>query len=192
MSGSATIFNQGESVKSYEESMPSSCDTSDSGQYAVRHNPEVYYTSLSTCSADDVPYTQLSVDLASNTLPAFSFITPNLIDDMHDGTIAQGDSWLSANLPKILGSSEYASGSTAVFITFDEGSGGSIAEDCDDSTDTSCVVPTLVISPSTPSGARSGTLYSHYSLLGTTEAMLGLPKIGQAASTATMTAAFNL
>ena len=194
MSGSASIFGQGETVRSYEESMPSNCDTSDSGEYAARHNPEVYYTSLSACAADDVPYTQLATDLAASTLPAFSFITPNLIDDMHDGTIAQGDSWLAANLPAILGSSEYASGSTAVFITFDEGSGGSVAEDCDDTgvTDTSCIVPTLVISPSTPAGARSSTQYSHYSLLGTTEALLGLPKLGQAASATTLTAAFGL
>jgi hypothetical protein len=193
MSGSQGIFGQGETVKSYEESMPSNCDKSDSGEYAVRHNPEVYYTSLSTCSADDVPYTQLATDLAGNALPAFSFITPNLIDDMHDGTVAQGDSWLAANLPAILNSSAYTSGSTAVFITFDEGSGGYTAESCAANTsDTSCVVPTWVISPSTPAGARSGTLFSHYSLLGTTEALLGLPKLGQAASAATLTSAFNL
>ena len=154
MGGSQGIFGQGETVKSYEESMPSNCDKSDSGEYAVRHNPEVYYTSLSTCAADDVPYTQLATDLAGNALPAFSFITPNLIDDMHDGTIAQGDSWLAANLPVILRSPEYTSGSTAVFITFDEGSGGYPVESCAANTsDTSCVVPTFVISPSTPAGA---------------------------------------
>jgi hypothetical protein len=193
MSGSQSIFGQGETVKSYEESMPTSCDTSDSGEYAQRHNPEIYYTSLTTCDADDVPYTELATDLAGNTLPAFSFITPNLIDDMHDGTIAQGDSWLAANLPTILDSSEYTSGSTAVFITFDEGSGGTVGESCAaNTTDTSCVVPTFVISPSTPAGARASTLFSHYSLLATTEALLGLPKLGQAASAATLTAAFNL
>ena len=38
----------------------------------------------------DVPYTQLAPDLAAGTLPAFSFVTPNLIDDMHDGTIGDG------------------------------------------------------------------------------------------------------
>ena len=53
-------------------------------------------------------------------------------------------------------------------------------------------MPTFAISPSTPAGARSGTLFSHYSLLGTTETLLGLPKLGQAASAATLTAAFNL
>jgi hypothetical protein len=58
---------------------------------AVRHNPPPYFTSLSGCPASDVPYTQLATDLANeNALPAFSFVTPNLIDDMHDGTVAQG------------------------------------------------------------------------------------------------------
>jgi phosphatidylinositol-3-phosphatase len=68
--------------------MPSGCDPSDSGEYAVRHNPPAYYTTLHSCPGDDVPYSQLATDLAHGQLPAFSFITPNLIDDMHDGTVA--------------------------------------------------------------------------------------------------------
>jgi len=46
--------------------------------------------------------------------------------------------------------------------------------------------------PATPPGTTSGTFYSHYSLLATTEQLLGLPKLAQAASAATMTAAFHL
>jgi phospholipase C len=189
-----SIFGQGETWKAYEESMPSNCDASGSGQYAVRHNPPPYYTSLSGCSSHDVPYPQLGTDLAAGTLPAFSFITPNLTDDMHDGTIAQGDAWLARNLPAILTSRQYLAGSTVVFITWDEGSGGYPAQDCDSATttDSSCLVPTIVISPSTPAGTRSGTLFSHYSLLGTAEQLLGLPRLGRASSSATMTAAFRL
>ena len=190
----ASIFGQGESWKAYAESMPSSCDTSNSGEYAVRHNPAVYYTSLSGCTSRDVPYTQLATDLAAGTLPAFSFVTPNLIDDMHDGTIAQGDAWLARNLPAILTSKEYRAGATAVFITWDEGPGGYPVEDCDNrtSTDASCIVPTIVISPSTRAGTRSGAFFDHYSLLGTTEQLLGLPTLSSAASAPAMTAAFQL
>ncbi|HEY1458109.1 MAG TPA: alkaline phosphatase family protein, partial [Solirubrobacteraceae bacterium] len=130
-----SIFSQMPSWKAYEESMPSNCYRKNSGEYAVRHNPPPYYTSLSGCAVRDVPYTQLSTDLQGGTLPAFSFITPNLIDDMHDGTIAQGNAWLQANLPVILGSSEYQSGSTAVFITWDEGEGGSASECATNTTD---------------------------------------------------------
>jgi phosphatidylinositol-3-phosphatase len=189
----ASIFGQGESWKAYEESMPSNCDKSNSGEYAVRHNPPPYFTSLSGCSTFDVPYTQLASDLSAGTLPAFSFVTPNLIDDMHDGTIAQGDSWLSSNLPTILNSSEYQSDSTAVFITWDEGTGGSSGENCASNTsDNSCKVATLVISPSTVAGSTSATLFNHYSLLGTAEQLLGLPALGQASAFPTMTSAFNL
>jgi phosphatidylinositol-3-phosphatase len=189
-----SIFGQGETWKAYQESMPSNCDRSDAGEYAVRHNPPPYYTSLAGCASHDVPYTQLATDLAGNTLPAFSFVTPNLIDDMHDGTITQGDTWLSKNLPAILNSEPYRARTTAVFITWDEGSGGYPVEDCDDpsTTDSSCRVPTIVISPSTPAGITSATFFSHYSLLATTEQLLGLPKLGQAGSASTMTAAFHL
>jgi phosphatidylinositol-3-phosphatase len=62
-----------------------------SGNYAVRHNPAVYYTTLHGCSADDVSYSNLATDLSHNQLPAFSFITPNLIDDMHNSTVADGN-----------------------------------------------------------------------------------------------------
>jgi phosphatidylinositol-3-phosphatase len=191
-----SLFAQGESWKSYEETMPSNCYRSNDGNYAVRHNPAVYYTTLSSCSSDDVPYSQLAGNLANNQLPAFSFITPNLIDDMHNGTVADGNSWLSKNLPTILNSSEYENGSTVVFITFDEGSDvGNYGngEDCAaNPSDVSCHIPTLVISPSTKAGTKSGTLFNHYSLLATTEQLLHLSKLGLASSAATMTSAFNL
>jgi acid phosphatase len=156
-----SIFGQGETWKAYEESMPSGCYPSNSGEYAVRHNPPAYYTTLHSCSSDDVPYSQLATDLAHDQLPAFSFITPNLIDDMHDGTVADGDTWLSRNLPGLLGSTEYREGSTVVFITWDEGEDGGYAsgESCaTNTTDVSCQVATLVISPSTKAGSERGNV----------------------------------
>jgi hypothetical protein len=188
-----SIFGQGETWKAYEESMPSNCDPSDSGEYAVRHNPPPYYTSLAGCSTNDVPYSQLATDLSDNTLPAFSFVIPNLIDDMHDGTIAQGDAWLQSNLPTIFNSSEYTSGTTAVFVVWDEGTGGSTGENCvNNTTDQSCHVAAIVASPSTPAGVTSATAFNHYSLLGTAEQLLGLQSLGLASSNPTMSSAFNL
>jgi hypothetical protein len=51
---------------------------------------------------------------------------------------------------------------------------------------------TLVISPSTKAGTRSGMLSNHYSLLGTAEQLLGLSKLGLATAYPTMTKPFNL
>ena len=187
-----SIFGQGESWKAYDENMPSNCYPKNSGEYAVRHNPPPYYTSLSGCSTFDVPYTQLSTDLSSGNLPAFSFITPNLIDDMHDGTVADGDTWLSNNLPVIFNSPEYQNGSTAVFVTWDEGEGGSSNDCATNTTDIGCHVATLVISPSTVPGTTSSVLFNHYSLLRTTEDLFGKPELGLAGSNASMASAFNL
>jgi hypothetical protein len=187
-----SIFGQVPSWRAYEESMPKNCYRRNKRKYAVRHNPPPYFTTLSECSAKDVPYTQLAGDLAGHALPAFAFITPNLIDDMHDGTVAQGDAWLQANLPAILSSSEYQSGSVVVLITWDEGEGGSSNECATNTTDGGCHVATIVVSPSTAPGTQSATLFNHYSLLGGTEQLLGAPSLGEAATANSMLAAFNL
>ncbi len=199
----SSIFGQGESWRAYEESMPSDCLRHDLGDYAVRHNPPPYYRSLSFCKprrtvrhgpkvSFDVPYGQLASDLASNALPAFSFITPNITDDMHNGSIQQGDTWLSQNLPGIFNSAEYRSGGVVVFVTWDEGEGGSSNNCATNTSDIGCSVATIVASPSTPAGTQSGTLFNHYSLLRTTEALLGLRALGQAAGANSMASAFDL
>jgi phosphatidylinositol-3-phosphatase len=187
-----SIFAQGETWKAYEESMPANCHRTNSGEYAVRHNPPPYYTRLRGCSKNDVPYPRLATDLKRNHLPAFSFITPNLIDDMHDGTVADGDRWLATNLPAILGSRDYRSGSTVVIITWDEGEGGAASKCATNTTDVGCHVATIVISPSTKAGTKSRTLFNHYSLLGTAEQLLHLPRLGLASKFPTITSAFNL
>ncbi|HKU11698.1 MAG TPA: alkaline phosphatase family protein [Sinomonas sp.] len=165
------ITPAGKTWKAYEESMPAPCTLSDSGEYAVRHNPFVYYSDIQTTSQcnNDVPYTQLSTDLGSaTTTPNYSFITPNLIDDMHDGTIAQGDAWLSQNVPAILNSPAFKSQNSLLQIVWDE----------DDSSENN-QVPTIYIT----SGMVNGTAnkpydsfeqYNHFSLLKTIESAWAL------------------
>jgi hypothetical protein len=190
----ASIFSQLTSWKAYEESMPSNCYGRNSGEYAVRHNPPRYFTTLAGCASDDVPYTALASDLAAGTLPAFSFVTPNLIDDMHDGTIQQGDTWLSQHVPNILNSSVYKSGQVALFITWDEGEGGSANACATNTTDAGCHVATLVVSARTTPGTQSATLFNHYSLLGSTESLLGVSNLAtrDPAGTADMLTPFGL
>jgi hypothetical protein len=188
-----SIFGETSSWKAYEESMPSNCDTSNADPYYVKHNPPPYYSTLANCRANDVPYTQLAKDLSSGSLPAFSFVTPNSVDDMHSSSINAGDAWLAKTMPTILNSSAYKTGTLAVFITWDEGSGGTAGESCATNTkDNSCHVATLVISPSTVAGTKSSALFNHYSLQMTTASLLHLTPLGLAASSPNMMSAFNL
>ena len=52
--------------------------------------------------------------------------------------------------------------------------------------------PTIILSPSTVSGTRSSVRFTHYSLLRTTEEMLGLPPLGRVPQARSMRTAFNL
>jgi phosphatidylinositol-3-phosphatase len=183
-----SIFQQAGSAGSYEESMPTNCDLTSSGTYAVKHNPEAYYTNIrTTCNTENVPMGTTSSGafasaLSSSSLPKFSFVTPNLCNDMHDCSVQTGDAWLQSWVPKITASASYQSGNTVLFITWDE----------DDSRSGNHVA-TIVVSPYTIPGTQSGTAYTHYSLLRTSEQLLGITTfLGNAASATSMRAAFGL
>jgi phosphatidylinositol-3-phosphatase len=187
-----SIFAQGPSWRAYEESMPVACDRQNSGDYAARHNPPPYYSSLGGCPQRDLPLTRLSSDLTADSLPAFSFITPNACHDTHDCPVTTGDQWLADEVPQIVNSRAYRAGHTVLFITWDEGEGGSASDCAANESDVGCRVATVIVSPSTPAGQRSGELFNHYSLLRTTEDLLGLSPLGQAAGASSMAKAFGL
>jgi hypothetical protein len=173
-----SIFSQlGSNWRTLAESMPSNCDRVTSGTYAARHNPAVYYTNITaSCRRNDIPLT-----LPLNLSARFTIIVPNICDDMHSCPESVGDTWLRRMVPLILSSSFYTSRSLALFITFDENDG-----------DATNQVPTLVIAPSVPHGARVGAKFTHYSLLRTTEMLLHLPLLGAARTAAPMIGSFRL
>jgi chitodextrinase len=186
------VQTAGKEWRSYAESAPANCTLTNSGNYLVRHDPVTYYTNVrDRCATWDVPLGSPSAGalvsaIQAGTLPAYTSIAPNACNDMHGGggcpsnLVKTGDDWLAALLPKILNGPNYRSGETVVFLVWDEASTGSPR------------VPALVMSPYTMPGVQPGTRFDHYSLLRTTEELLGLPLLGQAASAPSMRAAFGL
>jgi phospholipase C len=188
-----SIFGQAPSWRAYEESMPRPCARRDAGRYAVRHNPPAYYRGLAKeCVRGDVPIDHLDAALARNSLPAFSLITPNVCHDGHDCSVPSADAWLADEVEKIVHSSSYRSGDTAMFITYDEGTGDTPANCAAYPHASSCHVATVVVSPSTPAGTRSAARFDHYSLLRTTEDLLGLRYMRMAVHARSMSRAFGL
>ncbi|XVQ90063.1 alkaline phosphatase family protein [Microbispora siamensis] len=173
---------QGKQWRVYSDGMPDNCRATDSLPYVVHHNPAPYYPQIAgDCANWNVPAGTptsgaLRDDLVHGTLPAFSFLIADKEHDISGTKLADGDKWLGHWLLRILLSRSYLSGKTAVIVSFDEGYGEGTDEDCVVTLSETCHLPTLIISPSTHPGAKSGDVFNHYSLLRTTEDLLGIPE----------------
>ena len=161
----------------------------------------VFYRSLaaqcggSVVALGDPASGALHADLAAGTLPAFAFVLP----DGSDNAGPPGDAFLDAVVTNITSSATYKQGSTAILVTWDEGGTDRTAgEPCDDSTHASgsaypgCQVAFIAVGPAVGQ-ARSDEYFTHYSLLRTTEEMLGISTyLGAAAKAHSMRAALHL
>src|SRR6185369_13025485 len=129
----------GISWRAYQEGVPgTNVPLSNVANYAVRHNPFAYFDDVTGTNnpsfpygiAHIRPYTELAADLTNNTVARYNFITPDVCSDGHDSCyplfdpVGQTDLWLANELPKILTSTAY-SNNGAIFLTWDEGEGGS-------------------------------------------------------------------
>jgi phosphatidylinositol-3-phosphatase len=194
-----TIFDQltatGREWRTYAQTMPRPCAGDPSGLYTPTHNPAVYFRRIAPdCARWDVPLRTVGDSpLLREPLPALTLVVPDLCFDAHSCPLPKADSWLRTWIPKITSGTDYDAGSTAIIVTWDEGDGGEAGDKCR-KFNGSCHIPTVVISPSTEPGTFVKSYFDHYSLLKTTEEMLGLPLLGHAADpqTRSMRAAFRL
>jgi hypothetical protein len=178
------ITASGRTWKSVQQGYPGNCFTGSSssavvdgvgksGSYVRKHNPAISYTSISGNDSKCANITNLaSFDPAGAN---FQFITPNMINDMHDGTIADGDNWLKAFLPKILTSPAFSN--SLVIVTFDEGT---------TNTNGGGHIVTIMITPNMAPGFKAGATYDHYSMLRTIEDAWQLPCLLNACSASDM------
>jgi phosphatidylinositol-3-phosphatase len=168
------LARAGKTWKTYAEDLPRPGYTGPSvGLYKRAHDPFVYFRDVAA-SPDLrdhlVPFTQLGRDLASDRLPDFSLLIPNLCHDMHNCPVRTGDDWLKAQIPRLLHSPELRGG--VVFVVFDEGAktdhrggGGHIGA--------------IALGPTVQPGSTFTKRTGHYGLLRTIEDGLGLPRLGK-------------
>jgi phosphatidylinositol-3-phosphatase len=175
------LKNAGISWKTYQEGITGmACPTTNNYPYAPKHNPFVYFDDVVSagCTAVMRPFTELAGDLSNGTTARYNFITPNLINDMHDSAaplnnpVLQGDTWLSQNLPMILQSGAYQNNGV-VFITWDEGVNGDGP------------IGMIVLSPlAKGAGYHNATFYTHSSTLRTLQKIFNVRPLLNGAGTA--------
>jgi hypothetical protein len=110
------------------------------------------------------------------SLPTVSFVIPNVNDDMHNGTIAQGDSWLQANIAAY--AQWAANNNSLLVVVWDEADTSSINQ-----------IPAILYGADVVPGDYN-TAYNDYNLLSTILGAYNLTSPNNAAGAAPI-AVFN-
>lgn len=162
------LLSAGYTFAGYAEDLPAAGSPACSaGKYARKHVPWTNFANVPP--ANSLPFSAFPMGDYAN-LPTVSFVIPNNDDNMHDGSIAQADAWLSRNM------SGYANWAVAnnslLIVTWDED---------DDSSRNQ--IATMIYGAHVQPGTYPEQI-NHYSVLSTLEQMYGLPKTGNAANAA--------
>ena len=124
----ASLLAGGRTFTGYSESMPSEgyngatfTTVVGQNQYMRKHNPWANWQSATPTgnqlpTSVNQPFTSFPGDFS--TLPHVSIVVPNQQNDMHDGSIAQGDTWLQNNLGAYANWAK--TNNSLLVVTFDE------------------------------------------------------------------------
>jgi len=167
------LLSNGLSFAGYSEGLPRAGYLGDDvGDYARRHAPWVNFTDVPPTS--NLPFVRFSGNF--NALPNVSFVIPNLLHDMHSGTVEEADRWLQDNISSY---ARWARGHNSLLIlTWDEDSGTP-------SNHIGTIFSGAHIRPGNYSEA-----VTHYRVLRTLEDMYLLPHAGSSAAVAPITDVF--
>jgi hypothetical protein len=196
----APVVGQPDNTESAESTAPYD-------EYAERHDPFMYYHSITDntayCQQHVVNLNNITTALQSvSTTPNYVFITPDLCNDGHNsgsgcdngtgqqGGLSQVNTFLSGLVPKILASPAYQQNGL-LLITFDEATGSDASSCCGELPGPGAANPggsgpgggdvgAVMLSPFIKAGTVTQTAYNHYSMLGSIEDLFGLPHLGYA------------
>jgi hypothetical protein len=160
-----------ETWKTYPQSANGPCDDTVHKYYWNDDQPMTYFADVrgrpAYCAAHLLPLPALRTDLASAaTTPNFAWPAPDDCADMEGCGIKAGDQFLQAELGAIMRSPAWRTQRSLAIITFDE--------DGYDHEHPAQRVLTLMLGSGVRQGYVSHVRYTHYSLLRTIEAALGL------------------
>jgi Phosphoesterase family/FG-GAP-like repeat/FG-GAP repeat len=175
----------GRSWRVYAQDYPGNCSDVDTfagpvdgpgvaGTYVRKHNPAISFENI---RLDPVQCANIQNLSSFDPMANFAFVVPNMINDMHDGTTAQGNTFLQSFVQLVDASPDRAH--TLLIVTFDEGSS---------SANGGGHIYTAMSAPWITPGTATAT-YNHFSVLRTIEAAYGLAFLGAAATASTITQA---
>lgn len=171
---------------------PGATEAPATGGYSPLLNPFVYFHSLldlGDCATNDVPATELAKDLKTVDATAnFSYLSPDLCDAGFRGRCPEGapdggaaaDAYLAKVAPEILASPAYKKDGLLI-VAFGAADPAPPAEPAAAPPANPLKVGAVLVSPLLIPNSTDGAHYNPYSLLRSTEDLLGLEPLGAAA-----------
>ncbi|HWR13667.1 MAG TPA: alkaline phosphatase family protein [Terriglobales bacterium] len=167
------IAAAGKTWKMYAQSLPAvGYVGGDQYPYVKHHNPFAYYDNVINDPAQKrriVPFSQFRADVDAGTLPNYSFVIPNEVNNGHDcpdGTdhmncslsarVGEIDNWLKNNFQSLIEDANFMK-DTIVILTLDESA--------TDDTRGGGRIPTILMGAGIKTNFQSSNVYQHDSLL---------------------------
>jgi acid phosphatase len=169
----SALTAKGLGFASYAESMPEAgFDGCIWGAYMRKHNPAANWKEL---AAYNLPFSAFPKDYAQ--LPTVALVVPDQLNDMHDGSIAQGDAWLRKNID---GYAQWAmTHNSLLIVTWDEDDGSSDNR-----------IATIFVGQKVKPGKYAQRI-DHYGVLRIVEETYGLPLLNESAKAQSIRSAWQ-
>jgi len=141
----------------YSEDLPSLGSTvCTSGDYVEKHNPVSVFANVDKSA--NKPFSAFPTDYSK--LENVVCITPNLRNDMHDGSISQGDTWLEKNLADL---ADWCLTHNSIFVVYWD----------EDNRSYDNRIPVVALGEHVKANYKLSTKYDHYNWTKTICSMFG-------------------
>ena len=141
----------------YSEDLPAAgSSVCQAGSYVEKHNPTTVFSNVE--GSANKPFSAFPSDFSK--LENVVCISPNLMHDMHDGSINQGDTWIKNNLSRL---EEWCRSHNSVFVIYWD----------EDNYEYDNRIPVIAVGERVKANFKLNTRYNHYNWTKTVCAMFG-------------------
>lgn len=140
----------------YSEDLPEEgSEICASDNYKRKHNPTPNFENVP--AEANKPFSLFPNDY--NLLENVVCVSPNTLNDMHDGTVAEGDAWIQSNLGDLV---DWCKSNNSIFVIY--------FDESDDKNDDN-IIPVIAVGEHVKVNYQSNNYYDHYSWCKTTCSM---------------------
>jgi len=160
----SVLNEKGISMRWVNESLPYMGSTvCEAYPYVKKHNPMASFSQDSSYANKTFTYLKLQDTSTFRKLANVVCISPNMLHDMHDGTILQSDSWLRANFSKLI---DWCMINNSIFVAYYDES-----ETASDNR-----LPVIMLGQHVKQNYLATSHYDHYNWTLTVTSMFGVAK----------------